>query len=150
MSQLKHLTGESALAFLLTHNPEDAEHLGCHIPLKSKQSSSVVATAESTNQDIVHDLPATLTVVAQSFPDEPVKQDITVTVSSLNLEFTHTGLFSYPPTIPHPLKDAWGSPGTLYLVKQNPVAGQVDWFNANNTALEETQSNIPPERARRI
>ncbi|KAF9222902.1 hypothetical protein BS17DRAFT_809135 [Gyrodon lividus] len=129
MPQLKTLTGESALAFLLIHDPEHAQHLGFHIPLKSKQSLSVAETAASTAEDEVHDLPATLTVKTTSQPGETLAQDIVVTTPTLSLAFRHTGAFSYPSFIPHPLQDCENFEGTLYLRGQNPELGS-NGFNA--------------------
>ncbi|KAF9222907.1 hypothetical protein BS17DRAFT_782795 [Gyrodon lividus] len=127
MPQLKALTGESALAFLLNHDPEHAQHLGFHIPLKSKQSSSLAA--DIAPEDVVKDVPGCLTVHTTSQPGEPLTQVITVSVPSLSIEFSHRGLFSYPPSIPYPLQDVVNAPGTLYLRGENPEIGP-NGFNA--------------------
>ncbi|KIJ17494.1 hypothetical protein PAXINDRAFT_9448 [Paxillus involutus ATCC 200175] len=126
MPQLKTLTGESALAFLLLHDHDHAQHLGFHIPLKSKQSSSEAATA---TEDPVVDTPGFLTVFTTSQPGEPLAQNITVNVPSLYIEFQHTGPFTYPSFIPYPVQDCTNVPGTLYLRGQNPEIGS-NGFNA--------------------
>ncbi|KIK80771.1 hypothetical protein PAXRUDRAFT_833341 [Paxillus rubicundulus Ve08.2h10] len=126
MPQLKTLTGESALAFLLLHDHEHAQHLGFHIPLKSKQSSSAVATAA---EDVVVDMPGSLTVFTTSQPGEPLAQDITVTIPGLYIAFMHRGPFSYPSLIPYPVEDCTNVPGTLYLRGQNPGI-ESNGFNA--------------------
>ncbi|KAF8834757.1 hypothetical protein BDN67DRAFT_1016178 [Paxillus ammoniavirescens] len=88
MSQLKHLTGESALTFLLTH---DAEHLGLHVPLASKQDGAHAAFAAD---DVVTDKPAFVTV--KTTRKRPLAQDIKVEVPALNFVFTHSGPFQWP------------------------------------------------------
>ncbi|KAF8834697.1 hypothetical protein BDN67DRAFT_975832 [Paxillus ammoniavirescens] len=124
MPQLKSLTGESALAFLLLHDHDHAQHLGFHIPLKSKQSSSAAAT-----EDAVVDMPGFLTVFTTSQPGEPLAQNITVYIPGLYIEFRHTGPFTYPSFIPYPVQDCTNVPGTLYLRGQNPEIGS-NGFNA--------------------
>ncbi|KIJ06174.1 hypothetical protein PAXINDRAFT_20619 [Paxillus involutus ATCC 200175] len=126
MPQLKTLTGESALAFLLLHDHEDAQHLGFHIPLKSKQSSSVAAIAA---EDAVVDASGFLTVFTTSQPGQPLAQNISVGIPDLYLEFQHKGPFAYPSSIPYPVLDCTMVPGTLYLRGENPKIGS-NGFNA--------------------
>ncbi|KIJ04574.1 hypothetical protein PAXINDRAFT_104117 [Paxillus involutus ATCC 200175] len=131
MPQLKTLTGESALTFLLIHDPDHAQHLGFHIPLSSKQNLSLFAGATATNatHDPVVNVDGYLTVTTTSQPGGTLAQDITVTVPSLSIAFTHTGTFSYPPNIPYPVQDCTNVAGTLYLVGENPAVGS-NLFNA--------------------
>ncbi|KIJ17491.1 hypothetical protein PAXINDRAFT_167546 [Paxillus involutus ATCC 200175] len=124
MPQLKTLTGESALAFLLLHDHDHAQHLGFHIPLKSKQISSEAATA---TEDLVLDMVGLLTVKTTSRPGEKLAQNITVTFPDIG--FIHTGPFTYPSFIPYPVQDCTDVQGILYVVGENPRLGS-NGFNA--------------------
>ncbi|KAF8836165.1 hypothetical protein BDN67DRAFT_1014903 [Paxillus ammoniavirescens] len=131
MPQLKTLTGESALTFLLIHDPDHAQHLGFHIPLSSKQNLSLFAGATAANaiHDPVIKVDGFLTVTTTSQTGETLAQDITVTVPSLSIAFTHTGTFPWPANIPYPVQDCTNVAGTLYLVGENPAVGS-NAFNA--------------------
>ncbi|KIJ17493.1 hypothetical protein PAXINDRAFT_167548 [Paxillus involutus ATCC 200175] len=118
---VKHLTGESALAFLLVHDPEEAQHLGLLIPLKSKHAGQEV------DFELVSDFQAYLTVKTTS--EDPLEQDITVKVSDIELDFKHTGGFDYPNKFPYPLLDCDHVEGTLYTIGEPPTAGD-SFFNA--------------------
>ncbi|KIK81630.1 hypothetical protein PAXRUDRAFT_155641 [Paxillus rubicundulus Ve08.2h10] len=124
MAQLKHLTGESALGFLLTHDPEHAEHFGLHIPLASNQDGAYAVLAADA---VVTDRPASVTVKTTS--RTPLAQDIRVEVPTLNLVFTHSGRFPWPAEIPYPVADCQDVRGTIYLRGQNPPLG-ASGFNA--------------------
>ncbi|KIJ17488.1 hypothetical protein PAXINDRAFT_9443 [Paxillus involutus ATCC 200175] len=124
MSQLKHLTGESALEFLLTHDPEHAEHLGLHVPLASKQDGAYAAFAADA---VVTDSTAFITV--KTTRESPLEQDITLEVPTLSLVFTHSGPFWWPAQILHPIADCQNVRGTIFLRGKNPPVGE-SGFNA--------------------
>ncbi|KAI6155885.1 hypothetical protein BKA82DRAFT_1008598 [Pisolithus tinctorius] len=110
------LTGESTLAFLLLHDPEEAQNLGLHLPLESM----VPKTA-----DTVSDLPAQLTV--RTTKQDPLEQDITVRAQGR--VFTHNGRFVWSADRKYALKDCVDKPGTLYVRGSLPPSGP-SGFNA--------------------
>ncbi|KIJ17509.1 hypothetical protein PAXINDRAFT_9459 [Paxillus involutus ATCC 200175] len=128
MAQTKCLTGESALAFLLIHDPEDAEALGLDIALEStlenKQAQRV--GMEFALNDVVRDRPALVTVRKTS--EQPFKQDITVEVPELRLTFTHSGSFQWSGQ--HRIADCNRVPGIIYLRGRNPPPERNVGFNA--------------------
>ncbi|KIK76641.1 hypothetical protein PAXRUDRAFT_835287 [Paxillus rubicundulus Ve08.2h10] len=120
MSQIKVLTGQSALAFLLTHDPEDAHHFGVHIPLKSKRDSSYAAYAEG---DLIADPNAFMKV--KTISTSPIKQEIAIRVPNLKLTFTYLGDFQYGGSGSYPIKDTGGDEvaGTIYIRGDAPPPG---------------------------
>ncbi|KIJ06372.1 hypothetical protein PAXINDRAFT_103396 [Paxillus involutus ATCC 200175] len=125
MSQIKSLTGQSALAFLLTHDPEDAHHFGFHIPLKSKRDSSYAAFAEA---DLVNDQVAYLTVKTTN--TNPLEQEITVKIPDLKLTFTHTGSFQYihpDPEHANPIENSVDVKGQMYLRGDASIVGEAGY-----------------------
>ncbi|KAF8834693.1 hypothetical protein BDN67DRAFT_1072628 [Paxillus ammoniavirescens] len=144
MPQLRTLTGASALAFLLIHDPEYAQNLGFHIPLSSGQNLSQIAGPAARNvADVVVYVAGYLTTTTTSQPGETLAQNITVVVPSLSIEFTHTGAFDYPSPIPYPVQDCTNVTGTLYLVGENPAVGS-NLFNAQqHPAYPPLSGNLP-------
>ncbi|KIJ17490.1 hypothetical protein PAXINDRAFT_97773 [Paxillus involutus ATCC 200175] len=118
MSQIKSLTGQSALAFLSAYDPQDAHNLGVHIPLKSKRDSSYAAFAES---DLIDDQHATLTV--KTTKTNPFEQEIIIKVAN-GFTFTHKGAFQYGTPVKYPIPNT-GVPaeGTIYIRGDGPTPG---------------------------
>ncbi|KIK80769.1 hypothetical protein PAXRUDRAFT_220975 [Paxillus rubicundulus Ve08.2h10] len=138
MAELVHLTGESALAFLLIHDPEEAQYLGLHIPLKSKHLGQTV------DFELVHDTPGFLTV--QTTKPSPLEQTIIVNVPERGLVFEHHGPFDYPGAYPYPLQDCTNKPGTLYVRGEYPPPGQ-SGFNAQQFPQYPLKGDVGPPRA---
>ncbi|KAI5993105.1 hypothetical protein F5J12DRAFT_434403 [Pisolithus orientalis] len=112
------LTGESALAFLLLHDPEEAQNVGLRLPLES-----IIDQMPGTT-DIIKDIPAKLTVKTTN--QNPLEQDITVEAIGT---FIHSGPFKYGADKKYALKDCKNVHGTLYVRGSLPLPGP-SGFNA--------------------
>ncbi|KIJ60229.1 hypothetical protein HYDPIDRAFT_32484 [Hydnomerulius pinastri MD-312] len=117
---LAYITPESALGFLLLHDPDEAQHLGLNLPLKS-------TCPANARCETVLDADGFLTVTTTS--RNPLEQNLTVRVPSLELSFTRSGQYRWPREIPYPIQDCQDVPGILYLVGENPQPGP-NGFNA--------------------
>ncbi|KIJ60169.1 hypothetical protein HYDPIDRAFT_170340 [Hydnomerulius pinastri MD-312] len=115
------LSVDAALSFLLTHDPEEAEHCGFTLPLESSGRNI-------PHGQIVRDVDAFLSIT--NIGQNPLRQRIVVegNMGTFRLVFEHTGGYSWDSTGSFPPRAVNREAGRIFLRGTNPEAGTQNTF----------------------